>query len=429
MTRTIRLLLLFVLALFAVPVAAQAATVTVANKTITFNAGSGETNTAVIVKQQTTPVATVYFVGDQNPNVTVTASATQGCLPTPPALGLPKGYLCTVSILTPVTSLVENLGDGNDTGVINAGAGGPAGTINGGTGDDTLVGGQENDTFNGGDGTDSVAYVGISAASITRTAPVTAALPTGASPSTGNGQAGENDSIAADVEGLTGGNGNDTLTGNDGPNTIAGSAPPGTPNVNPQPPGTESRDTINGGGGNDTLVAGDSGTVNGGDGNDTIIGGRSFANVTVVNGGNGDDTLVSGTGSDDMTGGPGSNMLAYVSVSQGGLNIVSRSQGVLVRLPEPGTTGFGGTINGQEKDVIHDDIRTLIGSNFDDFLIGSDQADTILGAAPVGHRQRGRRHAGGQRHDLRPRGQRHSGGRRPGLCLRRRRRRHNRRRP
>ena len=85
-----------------------------------------------------------------------------------------------------------------------------------------------------------------------------------------------------------------------------------------------------------------------------------------------------------MTGGGGSNTLAYVSVSQGGLNVVSRSVGVLVRLPEPGATGTGGTINGQEKDVIHDDIRTLIGSNNGDFLIGSNGDDTILGAAPVG---------------------------------------------
>ncbi len=384
MTRSIRRLLFCLLTLLTVPAAAQAASVTVANKTITFNAGAGETNTAVIVKQQTTPVATIYFVGDENTSVTVTASAAQGCLPTEAALGLPKGYLCTVPNLTPVTSLVENLGDGNDTGVISAGAGGPAGTINGGPGDDTLVGGQENDTFNGGDGTDSVAYVGISAAGIKRTTSVTAALPLGATPSTGNGQAGENDSIAPDVEGLTGGNGNDTLTGNDGPNTIAGSAPPGTPNVDPQPAGTESQDTINGGGGNDTLVAGDSGTVNGGDGNDTIIGGRSLTHVTVLNGGNGDDTLVSGTGNDDITGGAGSNILAYVSVNQGSLKIVSRSQGVSVRLPEPGTTGYGGTIGGPEKDIIHDDIRTLIGSNYGDFLVGSDQADTILGAAPVG---------------------------------------------
>ncbi len=384
MRRAVRLVLLSLLALLALPALAQAANVTVANGTITFDAGAGETNTAVIVKQSSTPAATVYFVGDQNPNVTVTASPTQGCLPTPPALGLPKGYLCTVPALTPVNSLVENLGDGNDTGVISAGAGGPDGTINGGTGDDTMVGGQENDTFNGGAGTDSVAYVGISAASITRTAPVTATLPNGTSPSTGNGQAGENDTIGTDVEGLVGGNGDDTLTGNDGPNQIVGAAPPGTPNVDPQPAGTESTDTINGGGGDDTLVAGDSGTVNGGDGNDTIVGGRSFAHPTVINGGNGDDTLVSGTGSDNLTGGPGNNILAYVSVSQGGVNVVSRSQGVLVQLPEPGATGSGGTIGGQEKDVIHDDIHTLIGSNYNDFLIGSNGPDTILGAAPVG---------------------------------------------
>ncbi len=186
--------LLSLLALLAVPAAAQAANVTVAGGTITFNAGAGETNTAVIVKQQTTPVATIYFVGDQNPDVTVTASPAQGCLPTPPVAGLPEGFLCTVPNLTPITSLVENLGDLNDTGVISAGAAGPPGTIDGGAGDDTLVGAQENDTFLGRAGIDSVAYVGISAASITRTSNVTAVLPTGAFASSGNGQAGENDS-------------------------------------------------------------------------------------------------------------------------------------------------------------------------------------------------------------------------------------------
>jgi Ca2+-binding RTX toxin-like protein len=386
--RGVWLWVLALLAFLGLPMAAHAANVTVAGGAITFNAGAGETNTAVIVKQQTTPVATVYFVGDQNPNVTVTASAAQGCVATPPVGGLPKGYLCTVSLLTPITSLVENLADGNDTGVISA-VGGPAGTIDGGTGDDTLVGAQENDTFRGGAGTaDSVAYVGIAAASITRTSAVVARLATGASPSTGNGQAGENDSIAADVEGLTGGNGDDILFGNAGPNTIAGSAPPGTPDVDPQPQGTESQDFISGAGGDDTLVAGDSGTVNGGDGNDSVVGGRSSANFTAVNGGNGDDTLVSGVGRDNLTGGAGSNTLAYASIRQGGSNVVSRSGGVAVQLPEPGKAGFGGNINGQalgqELDVIHDDIRTLIGSNGNDLLIGSSGVDTIVGAAPVG---------------------------------------------
>ena len=376
--------LLSIIALLAVPAIAHAANVTVAGGTLTYNAGAGETNTAVIVEQTTTAVATIYFVGDQNPDVTVTASPAQGCLPTPPGLGLPKGYLCTVPIVTPVTSIVENLGDGNDTGVIRTDASGPNGTINGGPDDDTLVGGRENDTFHGNGGTDNVAYVGIAAAGITRTVPVAAGLPAGATPSTGNGQTGENDAIAADVEDLTGGNGNDTLTGNAGANTIAGSAPPGTPDVDPQPAGTESRDTINGAGGDDTLLAGDSGTVAGNEGNDTVIGGRSFANVTTVVGGPDDDTLVSGRGSDNISGGGGANTLAYVSVSQSGLPIVNRGQGVLVRLPEPGATGTGGAIGGQEKDVIHDDLRTLIGSNNGDFLVGSEVADTILGAAPVG---------------------------------------------
>ena len=146
MTRAVWGCLLSIIALLAAPVVAHAATVTVANSTITFTAGAGEANTAVIVKQQTTPAATIYFVGDQNPNVTVTASAAQGCLPTPPGLGLPKGYLCTVTALTPITSVVENLGDRNDTGVVNMAANGPRSTIIGGPDDDTLVGGRENDT-------------------------------------------------------------------------------------------------------------------------------------------------------------------------------------------------------------------------------------------------------------------------------------------
>ena len=300
------------------------------------------------------------------------------------AWGLPKGYLCTVTALTPITSLVENLGDGNDTGVISSAATGPPGTINGGTGDDTLVGGRENDTFRGAGGTDSVAYVGIAAASITRTAPVTRDAADGRLASTGNGQTGENDAIAADVEGLTGGNGNDTLTGNAGANTIAGSAPPGTPDVDPQPAGTESRDTINGAGGDDTLLAGDSGTVNGGDGNDTVVGGRSFANVTAVNGGNGDDTLVSGLGSDNLTGGGGSNTLAYVSVSQGGLNVVNRNR----RRPRPASRARGDR-HGRDHQRPgegrhprrHPDPDRLQQRRLP---VGSNGADTILGAAPVG---------------------------------------------
>ena len=78
MVCAIRVGLVSILALLALPAAANAANVTVSGGTLTYNAAAGETNTAVIVKQQTTAVATVYFVGDQNPAVTVTASRRAG---------------------------------------------------------------------------------------------------------------------------------------------------------------------------------------------------------------------------------------------------------------------------------------------------------------------------------------------------------------
>ena len=81
--RGLRLALLTCFALLALPAAAQAANVTLSNGTLTYNAGAGETNTAVIVKQQTTAVATIYFVGDQNPDVNVTATPTGAGLDLP----------------------------------------------------------------------------------------------------------------------------------------------------------------------------------------------------------------------------------------------------------------------------------------------------------------------------------------------------------
>ncbi len=347
--------------------------------TITFDAAAGEANTAVISRQGPGE----YFVGDLTPGATVTLAPLSPCVNTAtvPMLGLPPGFLCT---LPTVTSLTENLDDGNDTGVIGDVASGPVGTINGGTGADLLVGGQEDDTFNGGDGSDTVAYVGIAAAGITRTAGVTAMLPdfpSGAA-TPGNGQTGESDTIKNDVEGLGGGNGDDTLTGNDGPNTIAGAAPVGTPLVDTTSAGD---DAIVGNGGDDILLGGDSGSISGGLGSDTVVGGRSTAATTVIHGDGDNDTIVSGLGNDNIFGDAGSNTLAYASVIQSGLTVVDRgTTGATAALPDAGTTATGGTTGGPESDTIHDDIRTLVGSNGSDVLSGGDQADTLVGVAPTG---------------------------------------------
>lgn len=118
---------------------------------------------------------------------------------------------------------IENLigGDGNDT-------------LTGNASNNVLIGGPGNDTLVGGGGRDTASYA-------THTIAVVASLSTDGDPTETNGAAGEEDSIAADIENLTGGDGDDTLTGNDENNELVGG------------PGA---DTLNGGAGDDILEGG-----------------------------------------------------------------------------------------------------------------------------------------------------------------------------
>jgi Ca2+-binding RTX toxin-like protein len=146
--------------------------------------------------------------------------------------------------------------------------------IDGGAGNDMLQGGLGDDTLIGGAGIDTVSYAD-------RTNAVKVSLDATRLWTPGqNGETGENDSIAADIENLTGGAGNDFLRGSSGNNIIRGGA---------------GNDTIEGGAGNDSLY-GDAGAdlLYGGAGNDMLVGGA------------GADTLVGGDGDDfiDSTDGP-----------------------------------------------------------------------------------------------------------------------------
>ena len=135
------------------------------------------------------------------------------------------------------------------------------------------------------------------------------------------------------------------------------------------------------------MVGGDRGTMGGGEGADTIVGGRSTAPAarTVIHGDPGNDTIISGPGNDEIFGDAGSNILAYASVEQQGLNIVDRgTSGVTAFLANPGQTATGGKSGGPEQDIIHDDIGTLVGSNGNDVLVGNNLANQIVGVAPAG---------------------------------------------
>lgn len=67
------------------------------------------------------------------------------------------------------------------------------------------------------------------------------------------------------------------------------------------------------------------------------------------------------------------------------MNIVDRgTNGVTATIPNRGLTATGGTTGGPEKDIIHSDVSTLVGSNGNDVLTGNDLGDTLVGVAPVG---------------------------------------------
>ena len=157
---------------------------------------------------------------------------------------------------------VENVtgGDGAD----RLAGDGAANVISGGPGDDTLIGGLGTDTLNGGDGIDTASYedrgTGV-------------AVSLDGSPN--DGEPGENDVIAGDIENLTGGAGPDQLTGSAGDNRIDGG--PGADAIT----GGPGVDAQFGGAGDDTIQAQD-GTAEPVDCGDGVDGGAADAQDTLV---------------------------------------------------------------------------------------------------------------------------------------------------
>jgi Ca2+-binding RTX toxin-like protein len=151
-------------------------------------------------------------------------------------------------------------GDGIWADVENLRGGSAADTLAGNALNNVLDGGLGADVMSGGDGVDAVDY-------FNRTVAVNVTLDSGAG---NDGQAGEGDTIASDVEGAFGGLGNDTLAGNAANGFLSG---------------FEGNDKLSDGGGADTLDAGA--------GNDEIDSVDGAADIDIC-----------GTGTDKVTSDP-----------------------------------------------------------------------------------------------------------------------------
>ncbi len=338
-------------------------------------------------------------------------------------------------------------GAGND--VIVGGA--AADTIYGGPGNDTLSGGAAIDTMYGEDGADIIQGTGsadgadvidcgdestntsIDTVSYNlRDASITAVMGTvggggdagvdggadgGAGSSGTAGESGENDSIAINCEGITGGLQDDTLTGNANDNVLSGG--PGADTIT----GGDGNDTLNGNEGDDTFSEGSASnggdTFNGGAGTDTVdYSGRSLALTITMDGSSADDgadgendsikadveNIISGSGADDITGntsansitggagadtlnGGGGNDIFLEGSASSGADAIAGGAGTDLVDYSARTGALTVTMDGvaandgeaSEGDNIDDDVENLIGGSGADTLSGNDFANDIKG--------------------------------------------------
>ena len=151
------------------------------------------------------------------------------------------------------------------------------------------------------------------------------------------------------IENAIGGTGNDTIIGNEANNTLTGGA---------------GVDALDGGSGNDLLY--------GGTGND------------ILTGGTGNDRLVGGIGADVLNGGAGTDTVRYATSMAVTVNLgINTATGGEAQ----GDTfiGIENVVGSQFNDILIGDsgANKLEGLNGDDFLRGGAGADTLIGYAGI----------------------------------------------
>jgi Ca2+-binding RTX toxin-like protein len=357
-----------------------------------FVAEAGETNTVTIDADAADRLATGAYTKVTVTDTTAPLTATNGCQ----SVG-PHTATCTKSY--GFTSVDIQLGDGDDaatvgplgsTGIFGGpgndvltGSDGGNDLFKGGTGDDTISGRGGNDrlddmwfetaeevqggsdTYSGGAGSDQLHYKA-------RTAAVSITLDGVAN----DGELGEHDNVAADVETLAGGSGNDFIGGGTGAELLIGN---------------DGDDRIVGGGGNDGLEGGlGADRIDAGPGDDLIDGDLASLGADDVHGGAGVDKFVSNESGavtislDDAANDGSAAQNIHSDVENVTVNTRATVWGsaaandLRVRKPElefcfPGGSAPGTELHGRAGN------DTLTAYGADDRLYGDDGADTIDG--------------------------------------------------
>ena len=272
------------------PNAASAATVSEANGVVTYQAAPGEVN-------QVSPFVDGGFVKVRENNSATPLAAGAGCRIVADHIAQCDGS---------GTRVLVNLGDRNDT-YFGTGAGFVPATVNGGDGDDLLIDGDgagRREIYSGSNGNDTVTYA-------LEKRPVSLSLDNAGN----DGEAGEGDFIASDVENLTGSPQSDQLIGDGADNHLRGEG---------------GNDRLSGLGGADTF-----------------------------------DEGPTASGADTISGGSGTDRVRYDERT---------AAGVRVTLDGAADDGQAG-----EGDNVQPDVENISGTRFADTLVGSELANSILG--------------------------------------------------
>ncbi len=201
-------------------------------------------------------------------------------------------------------------------------------TLVAGEGDDTIVAARGNDVYDGGAGIDTLDMSGAGRANVD--------LASGTARGLGR-------DTVLNIENVIGSDGNDRINGAGDDNQLDGGA---------------GNDRLNGRGGDDVLLAGDGNDrLNGGAGNDILLDG---AGNDRVSGGNGDDIVMAGSGRDVFNGGRGFDTIDFSDATSAlEINLGRR------------------TVKGDGDDRISN-FESVVGSDFDDTILGSNRAGEVL---------------------------------------------------